>query len=381
MKSIAILGGGIGGLCAAIGLQRAGIEVNVYEGAPELQALGAGLVLSVNSVLALRQLGLDEAVQSVGHAFDEVAILDQRGRPISSTDMRSLAVAYGVSNFSIHRADLQEVLVSQLTPHTLQVGKKCVAITQRENQVTLSFEDGSTAVAEALIAFDGIHSVVRRTLLPQVTLRYAGYTCWRSVISYDSHQRISFSETWGKQGRFGIVPLTDQRVYWFATLNAKRNDPHLRSYTVADLQRTFQNYHAPIVDILAHTSDEELLWNDILDFKPIERYAFGNIALAGDAAHAMTPNMGQGAGMAIEDAAVLTDCLTHYPEVDEAFRQFEQRRRQRASSIVKGSFQLGRVAQLTNPWLSTLRNTLFRMIPEQVSQRQMKSLYEVDLRH
>ena len=382
MESIAILGGGIGGLCTAIGLQQAGYEVTIYEGAPELKALGAGLVLSVNSILALRQLGLDEVVQSVGYAFEQVTLLDQQGRPINQTDMQSVATLYGASNFSVHRADLQAVLVSQLAPDTLHIGKKCVDVDQSKNQVTLLFEDGHRATANALIAFDGIHSVVRQKYLPQVTLRYAGYTCWRAVVPYSFHHYPKrFSETWGRRGRFGIVPLTDHRVYWFATLNANRNDARLRDYTVADLQHNFRNYHAPITDILTHTAEGQLLWNDILDFKPIKHYAFGSVVLAGDAAHAMTPNMGQGAGMAIEDAAVLTECLTHYAQVNEAFHRFEQRRKKRVSSIVNGSFQLGRIAQLSHPGLAALRNGLFRMIPERISRQQMKSLYEVRLRH
>ena len=378
--NIAILGGGIGGLCTAIGLQRSGYDVTVYEGASELRALGAGLALSANAMLALRQLKLEESVKSVGHAFDQVTLLDQRGKTISTTDMDSVAAAYGAGNFSVHRADLQRVLVNQLNHGTLQLGKRCTEVIRGNQQVELRFEDGTEVAVAGLIAFDGIHSVVRKMLLPQTTLRYAGYTCWRAVIPYTFHHHAKrFSETWGTRGRFGIVPLINQRVYWFATMSARRNDPQLRDYKVADLLNNFQDYHVPISDIIANTSDEQLLWNDILDFKPIEHYAFGNIVLAGDAAHAMTPNMGQGAGMAIEDAAVLVNCLTRHRTINEAFHHFEQRRKKRVSSIVNGAFRLGQVAQLRNSWLGALRNGLLRILPERISQQQMDSLYRVNL--
>ena len=380
MKNIAILGGGIGGLCAAIGLQRAGHRVKVYESVQELKPLGAGLVLSANSVRALQRINLAQVVQGIGKTFDQVAILDQQGRTISETNIHLVANRYGAGNFSVHRADLQTTLLSQLASSVVQLGKKCTDMSQHVEGVTLSFEDGSQTTADALIAFDGIHSRVRQQLLPQVCLRYAGYTCWRAVVSYQfGHHTKRFSETWGSRGRFGIVPLTAERVYWFATMNAPRNDAQVQSYTVANLRQNFRGYHVPIDDILAHTADEQLLWNDILDFKPIERYAFGNVLLAGDAAHAMTPNLGQGAGMAIEDAAVITDCLTKYTSIEEAFTRFQQLRQKRVRSIVNTSFQLGRMAQLTNPYLSKLRNGLLRNIPVWITQQQTKSLYEAPL--
>ncbi len=368
-------------MCAAIGLQRAGHEVQVYESASELKAVGAGLVLSVNAMRALRQLGLHEVVQSIGYAFDSVAILDQRGEIINETKMQKVAQVYGGGNFSVHRSDLQAVLLDQLPDGLLRLGKKCVDFTPH-TQITLRFEDGNQATADALIAYDGIHSVVRKKLLPQVVLRYAGYTCWRAVVPYRFHRYAErFSETWGLEGRFGIVPLKGNHVYWFATMSAPQDDAKMRNFGVADLRRNFQHYHEPVVDILEHTTGEQLLWNDILDFKPIEHYAFGNIALAGDAAHAMTPNLGQGAGMAIEDAAVLTFCLSDSATAEEAFRRFESMRQKRVSSIVTGAFQLGRIAQSNSPLLSRLRNKLFRMMPSWVGERQMKELYNVPLKN
>ncbi len=190
-----------------------------------------------------------------------------------------------------------------------------------------------------------------------------------------------FSETWGTKGRFGIVPLKGNYVYWFATMSAPQDDAEMRNFGIADLQGNFQHYHEPVADILGHTTDEQLLWNDILDFKPIEQYAFNNIVLAGDAAHAMTPNLGQGAGMAIEDAAVLSFCLSDNATAEEAFRRFELIRQKRVSSIVNGAFQLGRIAQSNSPLLSKIRNNLFRIMPSWVGERQMKELYSVSLKN
>ena len=380
MKSISIVGGGIGGLCAAIGLQQLGCTVHVYEAAQELRPLGAGLILAANSVRALHKLDLDTVVQAIGLPFDQIAILDQQGNIINKTKMSEISREFGAGNFSVHRADLHKVLVSQLKSGTLKLAKRCTEVKADKQQVILTFADGSQAVTSALIAFDGIHSFVRKTLLPQIELRYAGYTCWRAVIPYQFRsQSQQFTETWGKDGRFGIVPLTDGQVYWFATINASVNDTQMQAYRVADLQQNFRNYHSLVTDVLKNTPDKSLLWNDITDFVPINQYAFGNIVLAGDAAHAMTPNMGQGAGMAIEDAAVLTSCVAQYPNIQEAFQQFEQRRIKRVSSMVNKSFQLGKIAQHLPPQFHGLRNSLFRMIPDWVNQRQMREIYKVAL--
>ncbi len=156
------------------------------------------------------------------------------------------------------------------------------------------------------------------------------------------------------------------------------NDADMSRYTVADLQRHFGDYHAPIAQILAKTRDEDLLWNDIIDLKPLKNFAFTNIVLIGDAAHATTPNMGQGACQAIEDAVVLADELAKNINPEAAFRAFEQRRLKRTHYIVNNSRILGSIAQISHPLLAAARNSLFRMLPESVNERQMKTLFEVD---
>lgn len=381
MKKITIIGGGIGGLCTAIALCQQGFQVQIYESAPQLKALGAGLALSANAVKALKQIGLDQEILSIGNSFGQVKLLTQAGKVIAQTDASKIADQYGAGNFSVHRADLQTLFVSHLPADILHLGKKCVDVQQHKEAVTAFFEDGSSTVSHGLIAFDGVHSVVRRKLLPQVKLRYAGYTCWRAVIDYipKNFDPKLFSETWGKHGRFGIVPLTDERIYWFATRNAPQQDERMRHVQVKDLLDHFKSYHEPIAEILMHTDDTQLIWNDIIDFSPIEHYAFGRMLLAGDAAHATTPNMGQGACMAIEDATVVANCLSSHVDIPEAFQVFEQKRKKRTQRIVNQSYQLGKLAQLENGILQGVRNTLFRMIPASVNEKQIKYLYDVEL--
>lgn len=382
-KHFAIVGGGIGGLTLGIALQRKGFNVTIFESAPSLKPLGAGITLAGNAVKALIQIGISDAVLEAGKILQAILIKDQKGNILTQTNAEELSQKFGIINsFSIHRADLQNILLSQIRPGSLVTGKKLLNFCQKASGVTLYFEGGSYAAADYVIACDGIHSAVRKILLPESQTRYSGYTCWRAVIddvpsSLDLNET---SETWGKGSRFGIVPLANNKLYWFACVNAPQNDQSLRSAKIPDILNYFGNYHSPVADILKKTKNEQLIWGDIIDLKPIKKFAFGNIVLAGDAAHATTPNMGQGACMAIEDAAVLTNCLEEYATVEEAFRKFESKRIARTTKIVNDSWMIGKVAHIENTLLTGLRNAVIKLTPPGVSEKQVKFLMDVSLR-
>jgi len=167
-------------------------------------------------------------------------------------------------------------------------------------------------------------------------------------------------------------------VYWFATSNALENDARFAAFRIADLQRHFAGYHTTVRQVLAHASDEHLIQGGIHDLPPLEHFAHGRVLLIGDAAHATTPNMGQGACQAIEDAVILADELAKHDQPARAFTAFEQRRLNRTHYIVHTSWKLGKIAQWSHPVSITLRNALFRFIPERVHEKQMKTLLEVD---
>jgi len=379
-KRFVIAGGGISGLTLAIALQRKGLQVTVYEQATPLKPLGAALVLAGNAIKAFSEIGIDSKVVSAGKVLKKLTIKDQSGKILSETDAEDVSRKYGViNNFAIHRADLHETLLSYLPADVVQLGKTCVDFKQSAEGVTIRFQDGTTTEADYVIACDGVHSIFRKKLVSNREPRYAGYTCWRAVIDNipPSVQLDETSESWGPGKRFGIVPLANNRLYWFACINARRNDPEMKAYKIPDLLSSFYSFHAPVSEILQHTSNEQLIWGDIIDLKPLDRFAFHNIVLMGDAAHATTPNMGQGACMAIEDAAVLANCLSSNEEPIKAFQNFETLRLARTRKIVSGSWRLGKIAQVEDPILMWLRNAAVRATPPGVMEKQMKFLYDV----
>lgn len=376
--NIIILGGGIAGLTAAIALNKIGMRPQVYEAAPEIKAVGAGLVLAANAMNAFQKLGIAQAVMAEGRLLDAFSVKDEQGRLITQTDSLALSKKYGADNFTIHRANLHRVLRSHLDPAQVQTHKCCTGFERQGAQVRVHFSDGSSALADYLLAADGIHSPVRQQLLPGATTRYAGYTCWRAVIRNPSPDLHETTETWGPGGRFGIAPLAHGLLYWFACIKARRHDARLAHYTVQDLLSQFGHYHDPIPEIIRSTKNEDLIQNDIDDIAPLPQYAFGNILLIGDAAHATTPNMGQGACQAIEDAVILADEIQKAPALPEAFRAFETRRLARTHFVIRQSRLIGDVAQVQNRSLGALRNALMRALPASFRERQFDKVLRVD---
>ncbi len=221
-KNITIVGGGIAGLTTAIALNKAGFFTTIFEAAPEVKAVGAGLALAANAMKAFQKIGIAEDVIAEGRILPAFLLLDQQGKQLAKTNSEALSKKYGVDNFTIHRADLHRVLLSKLDPSTVHSNKRIVDIITQGEKTILTFQDGSTHETEVLVAADGIHSPIRKKLLPDSKERYAGYTCWRAIIDNTKLQITESSETWGSNGRFGIVPLAHNKIYWFACINAKR---------------------------------------------------------------------------------------------------------------------------------------------------------------
>ncbi|MGG9964194.1 FAD-dependent monooxygenase [Ferruginibacter sp. SUN106] len=378
MTNITIIGGGIAGLTTAIALKNIGINAMVFEAAPEIKELGAGIGLGANAIKAFQLLGIDKEVINAGRFLPSFTLYNKKGRPVTTTDSVSVSKKYGLDNFTIHRADLHQLLLSKIDPACIQTNKRVRRITQNEDNCIIHFQDGTTYATDHIIAADGIHSPVRKQLLPGSKIRYAGYTCWRAVIDNTELQLNECSETWGNNGRFGIVPLNGNKIYWFACINTVANNTRMQQYKIDDLLEVFKDYHPPIPAILLQTKNENLIWSDIIDLQPIQQYAFNNVVLIGDAAHATTPNLGQGACQAIEDAVILADEIKNNTNIATAFKQFEKRRLKRTHWIVNRSKQIGAIAQVENKVLIAVRDFVFTHLPQTGKDKQFKKLYTTD---
>ena len=373
-----IIGGGVAGLSAAIAFQNLNRHFHLFEQSKQLLGIGAGFGLAANAMQALEYLGLRQEVEQIGYYLDSFAILDKEGEILVNPNTKKLADKYEQKNFAIHRADLHLYLLSKVVPSNISLGKRAQNFTQHKDFLELSFADGSVHRTKYLIIADGVKSPLRQQLLPNSKPRYAGYSCWRATIDNKQLKIQKGSETWGEKGRFGLTPLVNDRIYWYACINGPQQSEKFRNFGISDLKKHFLGYHSPILEVLENTHDQQLIWNDIIDIAPLQHFAYQNILLIGDAAHACTPNMGQGACQAMEDVAVLQKELQTKQSVREAFQSFEKRRLKRTKYITDTSKLIGEIAQWENKFLISFRNSLMRILPDRMNQQALIKLFKQD---
>jgi 2-polyprenyl-6-methoxyphenol hydroxylase-like FAD-dependent oxidoreductase len=346
-----IVGGGIGGLAAALALRRIGWRPLVFERAAELREVGAGLGLWSNAINALRALDVADAVVARGSAFACMRMLTPAGRVLAEMPVGDLARRFGAVSLCIHRADLQLCLADALGAESLRTGALCVGFEEDAGGATALFAGGKRERGALLVGADGIHSEIRRQLFGDASPRYAGYTCWRGVARFRHHgvppgHSIA---VFGRGAQAGLFPCGGGRMYWFVT----KNSPPGRDDGAAGAKRAilaaFDDWVPALREAVEATEEERIVKNDIVDRSPIRRWGRGRVTLLGDAAHPTTPNLAQGACQAIEDAVVLAHVLRSARHVADGLRLYERLRRRRTAMVTRQSWRLGKVFQWERP--------------------------------
>jgi 2-polyprenyl-6-methoxyphenol hydroxylase-like FAD-dependent oxidoreductase len=338
--------------------------VRVLERASSLHPAGAGLALQPNAMAVLASLGLDEAVAAAGAALSRAVLLDPAGRPLGpETRVDRLFDRTTARVVALHRARLHDVLLAAAGRDVLQTATRVTAYEPRNSGVTVICEDGSRIETELLVGADGLHSAVRAQMVGDGAPRYAGYTSWRGVTPSGSvAPPTRVTETWGRGERFGVVDIGFGEIYWFAVADAPPGgvDRDVRS----DLLARFGRWHAPVPAAIGATPADRIIRTDIVDREPIASWHEGRVVLLGDAAHPMTPNLGQGAAQAIEDAGTLASSLAGAATVEQALQAYEAARIRRTRAFVLASRRFGDVAQWRHPLAAGARDLMMRLTPE-----------------
>jgi 2-polyprenyl-6-methoxyphenol hydroxylase-like FAD-dependent oxidoreductase len=378
---VIVVGSGIGGLSAAIALREVGFDVAVYERAPELREIGAGISLWANALRALDAIGAGDAVRAVSLPAVRSEMRASGGRkvlfgvPVSVFEKR-----FNVSPFLAltHRAELVGALSALLPPGVARYGHECTAVDVGEKGVRVTFANGHTDEADVLVGADGIHSAVRASLFGAEPPRYSGYTCWRGIGPRPAAIDPGYiGEWWGRGQRFGITTLTNDRTYWFAVKNAPAGGRAADESSA--VREAFRDWAAPIPELLAATPPDRVFRNDIIDRPPAKVWSKGRAGLIGDAAHPTTPNFGQGGCMAIEDAVVLARSLKANPDPAAAWLAFAAERAKRTTAITRESWKFGKIAQAEGRVTCWLRDRLFGLLLPLVGARSLPKYAAFDV--
>ena len=372
-KSIGIIGGGIGGVAAAVALHQIGFDVSIYDREERLREAGAGMMLWPNATRVLRGLGVLEKVLSRSGHNTHFLVRNSSGRTLMTIALGK----FEVPAVCMRRADLLSILLGALPKNRLHLGCELHRLREENDKVLVFLNRDRMAEHDAVIGADGIRSKVRTELFGFSDPIYRGYTIWRGLARYEGDALTPGcnSESWGKGMRFGILNTGHRRFTWYATANCPANHRDSALGRKWELQRLFSGWHEPIANFLESTDENEILKNGARDCAPLRRWGKGSVTLLGDAAHPCTPNLGQGGCMALEDAVVLAKCLGSGLPMRTALRGYESLRFHRTKHIQQRSLLMGYIGQWQTPFLVNGRNIVTRMLPARLIQRNLRRVY------
>ncbi|HNS27888.1 MAG TPA: FAD-dependent monooxygenase [Steroidobacteraceae bacterium] len=358
---IAVVGAGIGGLAAALGLQRAGFRVSVHEQAPELGEVGAGLSLGPTAAHALRWLGLGPALDLHAYLPENQAVRHyQDGHALQWINRgRSLLQKYGERYYLIHRADVHDALAAAVRandPDAIRLGRRCTGLEQTANSATVRFEDGTHVTADVVIGADGSRSIVRRLLFGDSGPTYTGYIAWRGLVPMERVPQSVLDPPSGIYigpghlvNRYPVRRWQLLNFIAFAERAEWSEEGWSIPSTVDELMAEFEDWHPDVRTFLAAVPPELLFKWGLFDREPLTTWHSGRTTLLGDAAHPVLPFLGHGAVLAIEDAVLLARAFAGSAEIGEALQRYEAARIPRAAFVVRESRQAVKVYHSHEP--------------------------------
>jgi 2-polyprenyl-6-methoxyphenol hydroxylase-like FAD-dependent oxidoreductase len=377
MIEIAIVGGGIGGLTAAIALRRYGFQPHVFEEAPALLDIGAAIALWPNAIRALQHVGVAEQVLSAAGVINEIRWLNRDGISLNSIRIANPSAPA----VALHRADLQRLLLQALPSSTITLGHSFLKHHRNTDSVKVTFNNSKSIDCRVLTGADGIHSVVRAEIVGDSSPQFRGYIVWRGIapaVPEGLPPDIAI-ELHGRGERFGIGPVGGGRIGWWAAANSSVENvvtAEVPTDAHDELLELFHGWYAPVRKLIESTS--VILRTEATDRPATTTWGRGRTTLLGDSIHPTTPNLGQGGCMAIEDAMVLARCFEKYGATELALRAYERVRYSRTANITMLSRLYGDIGQWESSTATWLRSKTFSMLPTAVIRRLLRIVFDYD---
>lgn len=377
IKTLSIVGGGISGLALAHALRHSHIHCSLYEKRKGLGD-GTGILLSINSTRLLKKQGLLDSVLDKGARLTEMELYSHRGKRLSKISLNPLEEKYGVPMIGIHRTSFMDVLFQSLNHVDIQTQQEVVEFENNAQNTTLRLNDGHTVQADLLVGCDGLRSKMRQQVFQEgiQIYRYGGYKCWRGVCKTLAVNPHIFSETLGEGKRFGVVPIGKEAVYWYATQNeAIQTSPNLDEDHKQILEAIFQNFNPTILELIRETPSPNIVCHSIFQTTLPKIWYKNRVVLLGDSVHGMLPDLGQGAGMAIESAYCLGESLLSSNTLEIALKNYQNSRETRVRKIKNLSEKFSKVGRIENPVFEYIRNGAYSMLPNSIFLAQMETVF------
>ncbi|MEU7612622.1 FAD-dependent monooxygenase [Micromonospora sp. NPDC049204] len=368
-RPILIIGGGIGGAAAALALRQAGLDAVVYEARSQRGTrYGGCYVLWYAGMQSLRRLGVADKVRAAGHRVDRFEMCDERGRLLYRVDMDSRSVEPGLRPLAIRRADVVDILHAELGSEALQLNSTLREFRETAAGVDAIFTNGRVETGQVLIGADGLHSRVRAHLHGLSPARHPGYAHWSGIAETDcgAPQHV-FRIMHGNAARFAFFHLGDGRVNWWCTRNAPAGSDGDHLGELRALETAYRGWHPIVGDLLAATAPESVHRRDTVDRPPLRRWGRGRITLLGDAAHAMTFDLGQGAGTSLTDGVTLAHHLSRRGAPIAALRDYERARRAVTVPLALASRRIGEATGWRGPFGPQMNHLILRTIGARIT--------------
>ncbi|RXK17830.1 FAD-dependent monooxygenase [Macrococcus sp. DPC7161] len=360
---VGIIGAGFSGMTAAILLEQLGIDVKIFEKRHTLTQLSVKIGFNQNVFKIFETIGIAQEVQAQSSSAPALNIYTSENKQLKHIPYASTEFEQGF----IDRDVLFQLLKSKLQSD-IQLIHEVVKVD--ENSGTIYFSDGTHETFDVVIASDGGFSKVRQQFFG-IEPTFRGYTCFRGIVN-DIDMTTDVHEYWGKKGRIQLVKVQDD-VYWSAYINAYEQDKNYKQYTKYSLQKHFVHY-PPLVQQVFEQTSEYFTQQDIYDSKPLDAFTKGKVALIGDAAHMLTPNLGQGTAFAIEDAVCLVQQLMKYDDVESALKAYDKLSVSYMKKVTLNARRIGNLAQLDANRQIAIRNKMMKTLPSRFVEKWSFSL-------
>ncbi|QLZ68529.1 monooxygenase [Legionella sp. PC1000] len=374
---ILIIGAGMGGLTCAIACKQAGFLTTVLERNSEPGAIGAGIWLPPNALQVYEQIEILKDLFPLGYCINQINLISAFSGKLRETNLNNYLDKYKFTLLALHRARLLNFLVEKTGFQSIQFNSHIKNLKHHDSNVSVILENGEKITAKILIGADGIHSTIRNLVFGNTPIRYSGTSSFRGVINLSgiTKGRHEAYEIWAPGHRLGYSLISEKEMYWYLTFDAKQSCfiPNDERYQM--LLTFAEKYLTSEVELFQNMQPEQIIQTDISELKRIKQWNYNRICLLGDAAHAMTPNLGQGAAQAIEDALTLTLSLKKHGLNEHALSAYNATRIKKVRYIVTKSWEIGKMCHIQSKILQAIRDYLIRMTPHFIEESAMDRIY------